>query len=124
MNRLNLVARLNAKLLAKLGLNELQANLVAIKSAGGDISDIKDKVDAENQLLAEETRHFVPIHEILDDFKNEDTYSNVKEDFLKSVIDKNPVYKNVKPRMGRMVINKETGERQIVHDDEVVKDVK
>ena len=121
MNRLNLVARLNAKLLAKLGLNELQANLVAVGSVGGDISDIKDEVNAENQLLAEETRHFVPIHEILDDFKNEDTYSNVKEDFLKSVIDKNPVYKNVKIRMGRMVINKETGERQIVHDDEVVK---
>jgi len=124
MNRLNLVARFNAKLLAKLGLNELQANMVAIGAVGGDISDIKDEVNAENQLLAEETQHFVPIHEILDDFKNEDTYSNVKEDFLKSVIDKNPVYRNVKPRMGRMDINKETGERKILYDDEVVKDVK
>ena len=110
MNRLNLVARFNAKMLAKLGLNELQANMVAI-GAVGDISDIKDEVDAENQLLVEETQHFVPFVNTLDDFKNEDTYSNIKDDFMKSVIDKNPVYKNVKPIIGRMIINKDTGER-------------
>jgi len=124
MNRLNLIARHNAKMLLKVGLNELQANLIAIGSIGGDVSDIKDEVITENQLLAEETKNFVPIHEILDDFKNEDTYSNVKEDFKQSIIDKNPVYRNVKPRIGKMIIDKETGERRIVHDNEVLKDGK
>ena len=93
MNRLNLIARNNAKLLLKIGLNETQANLIAIGSIGGDVSDIKDEVITENQLLAEETKNFVPIHEILDDFKNEDTYSNVKEDFKQSIIDKNRALK-------------------------------
>ena len=124
MNRLNLIARHNAKMLLKVGLNELEANLIAIGSLGGDVSDIKDEVITENQLLAEETQNFVSIHEILDDFKNEDTYSNVKEDFKQSIIDKNPVYRNVKPRIGKMIIDKETGERRIVHDNEVLKDGK
>ena len=121
INRINLIARVNAKMLMKLGLEENQANLVAIGAVGGDISEIKDELNAENQLLVEETQHFVPFVNTLDDFKNEDTYSNVKDDFMKSIIDKNPVYKNVKPRIGRMIINRDTGERQIVHDDEVVK---
>ena len=124
MNRLNLIARHNAKMLLKVGLNKLQANSIAIGSIGGDVSDIKDEVITENQLLAEETQNFVPIHEILDDFKNEDTYSNVKEDFKQSIIDKNPFYRNVKPRIGKMIIDKETGERRIVHDNEVLKDGK
>ena len=108
MNRLNLIARVNAKMLMRLGLEEKQANLVAIGSVGGDITEIKDELNAENQLLVEETQHFVPFVNTLDDFKNEDTYSNIKDDFMKSIIDKNPVYKNVKPRIGRMIINKDT----------------
>ena len=38
MNRLNLIARHNAKMLLKAGLNETQANLIAIGSIGGDVS--------------------------------------------------------------------------------------
>jgi UDP-N-acetylmuramate--alanine ligase len=109
------------------GMHNVENALAAIAVAyhvGIDVSDIKDEVITENQLLAEETKNFVPIHEILDDFKNEDTYSNVKEDFKQSIIDKNPVYRNVKPRIGKMIIDKETGERRIVHDNEVLKDGK
>jgi hypothetical protein len=38
----------------------------------------------------------------------------VKDDFAKFSIDKIPVYRQVKPRIGRMVIN--TGEREIIQD--------
>ena len=30
---------------------------------------------------------------------------------------KNPVYKSIKPRIERMIIDKEIGERKIVHDE-------
>jgi hypothetical protein len=118
LNKLNLVARFNAKMLAKLGLNENQANLIAIGTAGGDIEEIKEEIETETLMIAEEAKGFIPIQYILDDFETGQTYSNVKDDFSKSSIDKNPVYRQVKPRIGRMVINKDTGEREIIHDEQ------
>ena len=115
LSKLNLVARFNAKMLAKLGLNENQANLIAIGSVGGDVEEIKEEIETETLMIAEEAKGFIPI---LDDFETGQTYSNLKDDFSKSSIDKNPVYPQVKPRIGRMVINKETGEREIIHDEQ------
>ena len=66
--------------------------------------------------VAKEAANFVPLHQTLDDFRDEDTY-NVKDE-TSSLYQKNPVYKSVKPRLGRMTICKETGERKIIHLDE------
>ena len=78
--------------------------------------EIKVEIIDENEILAEEAQNFSRSTK-LDDFKDEDTYKNVKEDYLNSTINKNPVYKSIKPRIGRMIIDKETGERKIVHDE-------
>ena len=76
------------------------------------------RLNAErNKRLAEEAENFAPLHTTLDDFKDEETYKNVKEDYLNSTINKNPVYKSIKPRIGKMIIDKETGERKIIHED-------
>ena len=66
-------------------------------------------------MIAEEAANFVPLHQTLDDFTDQDTY-NVKDE--SAIYQKNPVYKNVKPRLGRLTICKETGERKIIHLDE------
>lgn len=116
MNRMNLVARFNAKMLAKLGLNDNQAQLAAYGSAGADVEEIKEEMQTESQMIAEESKDFIPLYKTLDDFRDEDTYSNMKDE--SAIYQKNPVYKNVKPRLGRMVIDKSTGERRIIHDDE------
>jgi hypothetical protein len=111
INNLNLVARFNAKMLEKIGLSENQVKLAIT----GD-EDVKEEIISEAMLLEEEAKSFVPIHFTLDDFQTGQTYQNIKDDFTRSSIDRNPVYKNVKPRLGRMVINKDTGEREIIHD--------
>jgi hypothetical protein len=67
-------------------------------------------------LLEEEAKNFTPIQYVLDDFQTGQTYGNVKDDFTRSSIDRNPVYRNVKPRIGKMIINRDTGEREIIHD--------
>lgn len=117
ISRLNLVARFNAKMLAKIGLSEQQAQLVAIGTAGGNVEEIKEEIQEESFMIAEEAKDFVPIQYVLDDFETGQTYQNVKDDYTKSSIDKNPVYRQVKPRIGKMIINKDTGEREIIHDD-------
>ena len=71
MNKLNLVARFNAKMLAKLGFNENQANLIAIGSAGGDVEEIKEEIESETLMKAEEAKGFVPIQYIIDDFEKD-----------------------------------------------------
>ena len=118
INRLNLVARFNAKMLEKAGLSENQVKLAVLGVAGADVEDIKDDIITESMLLEEEAKNFVNIQYVLDDFQTGQTYQNIKDDFLRSSIDKNPVYRQVKPRLGRMVIDKQTGERRILHDDE------
>jgi hypothetical protein len=115
---LNLAARFNAKMLAKLGMRENEANLLAIGSVGGDVSEIKEEIIEESLLIAEEAKNFTPIQYILDDFNTGQTFPNVKDDYPKSSIDKNPVYRQVKPRIGKMIICRETGERKIIHDEE------
>ena len=115
---MNLAARFNMKMLQKLGLNENQAQLAAIGAAGGDEEEIKEEMQTESQIIAEESSNFIPIQYVLDDFQTGQTYPNVKDDFSKSSIDKNPVYRQVKPRIGKMVINKYTGEREIIHDED------
>jgi hypothetical protein len=118
INHFNLVARFNAKMLEKVGLSENQVKLAVIGSAGGDVEDIKDEIITESMLLEEEAKNFTPIQYVLDDFHTGQTYGNVKDDFTRSSIDKNPVYRQVKPRIGKMIINRDTGEREIVHDYE------
>ena len=51
INQLNLVARLNAKMLAKLGMNENEANLLAIGASGGDVEEIKDEIQTESLMI-------------------------------------------------------------------------
>jgi hypothetical protein len=120
INQLNLVARFNAKMLAKLGMNENEANLLAIGASGGDVEEIKDEIQTESLMIAEEAKDFVPIQYVLDDFQTGQTFPNIKDDFLKSSIDKNPVHRQVKPRIGKMVICRETGERKIIHEEEKI----
>jgi len=120
INHFNLVARFNAKMLEKAGLSEKQINLAVLGVAGADVAEIKDDIITESMLLEEEAKNFVNIQYVLDDFQTGQTYQNIKDDFLRSSIDKNPVYRQVKPRLGRMVIDKQTGERRILHDDEGV----
>lgn len=115
---LNIYARFNAKMLAKLGLSENEANLIAIGSAGGDVEEIKNEIQEESLMIAEEAKKFVPIQYVLDDFNTGQTFPNVKDDFSKSSIDRNPVYRQVKPRIGKMVLCRETGQRMIIHDEE------
>jgi hypothetical protein len=119
INQLNLVARFNAKMLAKLGMNENEANLLAIGASGGDVEEIKDEIQTESLMIAEEAKDFVPIQYVLDDFQTGQTFPNIKNDFLKSSIDKNPVYRQVKPRIGRMVINRDTGEYDNIEYDNI-----
>ena len=107
-------------MLAKLGMNENEANLLAIGASGGDVEEIKDEIQTESLMIAEEAKDFVPIQYVLDDFQTGQTFPNIKDDFLKSSIDKNPVYRQVKPRIGRMVINRDTGEREIIHDEKKI----
>ena len=118
INHFNLVARFNAKMLEKAGLSENKVKLAVIGSAGGDVEDIKDEIITESMLLEEEAKNFVNIQYVLDDFHTGQTYGNIKDDFAKSSIDKNPVYRQVKPRIGKIIINRDTGEREIVHDYE------
>ena len=70
-------------------------------------------------LLEEEAKNFINIQYVLDDFQTGRTYGNVKDDFTRSSIDKNPVYRSIKPKIGKMIIDKQTGERRIIYDDEV-----
>ncbi len=72
-----------------------------------DITDIKEEIQSEQEMIAEEAANFVPMHQTLDDFRDEDTY-NVKDE-TSSLYQKNPVYKSVKPRLGKMIIDKNTG---------------
>ena len=68
INQLNLVARFNAKMLKKLGMNENEANLLAIGASGGDVEEIKDEIQTESLMIAEEAKDFVPIQYVIDDF--------------------------------------------------------
>ena len=103
------------RMMEKIGFEEKQAQLLALGNLNLDISEIKEEIQSEQEMIAEEAANFVPLHQTLDDFTDQDTY-NVKDE--SAIYQKNPVYKNVKPRLGRMTICKETGERKIIHLDE------
>ena len=105
------------RMMEKIGFEEKQAQLLAMGNLNLDITDIKEELQSEQETIAEEAANFIPLHQTLDDFRDEDTYSNVKDE-TSSLYQKNPVYKSVKPRLGRMTICKETGERKIIHLDE------
>jgi hypothetical protein len=104
------------RMMEKIGFEEKQAQLLALGNLNLDISEIKEEIQSEQEMIAEEAANFVPLHQTLDDFRDEDTY-NVKDESA-AIYQKNPVYKNVKPRLGRMTIDKNTGERKIIHLDE------
>ena len=93
----------------KVGFDEKQAQLLAMGNLNLDISEIKEEIQSEQEMIAEEAANFVPLHQTLDDFTDQDTY-NVKDE--SAIYQKNPVYKNVKPRLGRMMIDKNTGEQK------------
>ncbi len=103
------------RMMEKVGFDEKQAQLLAMGNLNLDISEIKEEIQSEQEMIAEEAANFVPLHQTLDDFTDQDTY-NVKDESV--IYQKNPVYKNVKPRLGRMTIDKNTGERKIIHLDE------
>ena len=104
------------RMMGKVGFDEKQSQLLAMGNLNLDITDIKEELQSEQEMITEEAANFVPLHQTLDDFRDEDTY-NVKDETC-SLYQKNPVYKSVKPRLGRMTICKETGERKIIHLDE------
>ena len=103
------------RMMEKVGFDEKQAQLLAMGNLNLDITDIKEELQSEQEMIAEEAANFVPMHQTLDDFRDEDTY-NVKDE--SAIYQKNPVYKTVKPRIGKMTICKETGERKIIHLDD------
>ena len=103
------------RMMEKIGFEEKQAQLLALGNLNLGISEIKEEIQSEQEMIAEEAANFVPLHQTLDDFTDQDTY-NVKDE--SAIYQKNPVYKNVKPRLGRMMIDKNTGERKIIHLDE------
>ena len=103
------------RMMEKIGFEEKQAQLLAMGNLNLDITEIKEEIQLEQEMIAEEAANFVPLHQTLDDFTDQDTY-NVKDE--SAIYQKNPVYKNVKPRLGRMMIDKNTGERKIIHLDE------
>jgi hypothetical protein len=117
MSKLFAIGKARIRMMEKLGFDEKQSVLLGLNSLNIPCDEVKEEIIGENEILAEEAQNFTPLHTTLDDFKDEDTYKNVKEDYLNSTINKNPVYKSIKPRIGRMIIDKETGERKIVHDE-------
>ena len=117
MSKLFAMAKARIIMMEKLGFDEKQATMLGLNTLNISCDEVKEEIISENEILAEEAENFAPFHTTLDDFKDEDTYKNVKEDHLNSTINKNSVYKSVKPKMGRMIIDKETGERKIIHDE-------
>ena len=115
MPKPSLILQSYLRMMEKVGFDEKQAQLLAMGNLNLDITDIKEELQSEQEMIAEEAANFVPLHQTLDDFRDEDTY-NVKDE--SAIYQKNPVYKNVKPRLGRMTIDKNTGERKIIHLDE------
>ena len=106
------------RMMESMGFDGKQAQLLAMGSLNLDTTEIKEEIQTEQEMIAEEASNFIPMHLTLDDFKNEDTYTNLKdESSIISSYQKNPVYKTVKPKMGRMIIDKETGERKIIYDE-------
>ena len=82
------------RMMEKIGFEEKQAQLLALGNLNLDISEIKEEIQSENEMIAAEAVNFVPLHQTLDDFRDEDTY-NVKDE--SAIYQNNPVYKNVKP---------------------------
>ena len=80
-NHLNLVAKFNAKMLEKIGLNEKQIQLAVLGASGGDVEEIKNEIITESMLLEEEAKNFINIQYVLDGFQTGQTYGNVKDDF-------------------------------------------
>ena len=104
-------------MMEKLGFDENQSQILAMGGLDLDVSDIKEEIISENELIAQEASSFVPLHQTLDDFTDQETYTSIKDEAA-SLYQKNPVYNQVKPRLGRMTINKSTGERKIIHLDD------
>ena len=116
MSKLFAMAKARIRMMEKLGFDEKQATMLGLNTLNISCDEVKEEIIGENEILAEEAENFTPLHTTLDDFKDEDTYKNVKENHLNRTINKNPVYKPVKPRIGKMIIDKETGERKLIHD--------
>ena len=103
------------RMMEKIGFEEKQAQLLAMGNLNLDITEIKEEIQSEQEMIAEEAANFVPLHQTLDDFTDQDTY-DVKDE--SAIYQKNPVYKNVKPRIGKMTICKEKNKRKIIHLDD------
>ena len=118
MPKTSLMLEHRIRMMESLGFDSKQSQLLAMGSLNLDITEIKEEIQCEHEMIAEEAKNFIPLQQTLDDFKDEDTYTNLKdESSIISSYQKNPVYKTVKPKMGRMIIDKETGERKIIYDE-------
>ena len=102
MSKLFAIAKARIRMMEKLGFDEKQATMLGLNTLNISCDEVKEEIIGENEILAEEAENFTPLHTTLDDFKDEDTYKNVKEDHLNSTINKNPVYRQVKPRMEKI----------------------
>ena len=72
------ILKYKLKMMEKLGFDENQSQLLAMGGLDLDVSDIKEEIISENESIAQEASTFVPLHQTLDDFRDEDTYKNVK----------------------------------------------
>jgi hypothetical protein len=91
----------------------------AIYCITGD-EDIKEDIIAEQELIAEEIKTFIPLHQSiqLNDF--EDIHP-IKENVN---ITENPMCNSISDkhkRIGKIVIDTETGQRKIIYDNDLKK---
>ena len=86
----NTILKYKLKMMEKLGFDENQSQLLAMGGLDIDVSGIKEEIISENELISQEAENFVPLHQTLDDFRDEDTYKNIKD--VSTIYQKNPVY--------------------------------
>ena len=116
MPKSSVMVQYEIRMMEKLGFDEKLSTLIGMDIMKLDTEYIKEEMICENKLLLDEIKDFVPLYKTLDDFKDEDIYKNSNN--MNSTILKNPIYRTIsKPKMGKMIIDKQTGERKIIHND-------
>lgn len=113
--KVSLMKRKAIEALQKAGLETNQA----IYCMTGD-EDVKEDIIAEQELIAEEIRTFIPLHQSiqLNDF--EDVHP-IKENVKMT---DNPMRNSINDkhkRIGKIVIDTETGQRKIIYDNDIEK---
>ena len=102
MPKPSLMLQAYIRMMEKAGFEERQAQFLAMGNLNLDTSVIKEELQSEQEMISEECENFVPLHQTLDDFRDKDTYKNVKDE--SAIYQKNPVYKTIaKPKLGKML---------------------